>query len=393
MWSIFLKYVSSYLILLYIYPASSQNLNDTKILHDDLFQDYNKGIRPIDKQVDALSITVSYHFERLVDIDEVQESMTSIALLAMKWTDDSLKWNLTAYNGIKFTFVPKSHIWKPDLILANAALKIAEMGLPAYYVGINYDGLIHWDVFDIYTRCSLDLIYYPFDTQKCTIELKVWSYSQAEIRLTSLFFNSDVNGNSIWTVNSVSDISPRGRDTTTLTYKITSQRKASFFVLNTLIPIATLGVIGTFVFVIPADAGEKIGFSTTIFLSFAVFLTVISSDPPSSSDTVVIVNIYIMIENFLSALMITTLQTRLRHRSDPKVAIFYRGVVRISHSLQCMSNKIASGKTVNEFSEREDTDFYSWVSVTNAIDVLCFASFFLLQIIIHVGFMGYLMTA
>ena len=173
MWNIFVKCFSSYLVLFYIYPASSQSVRDTKILHSDLFQDYNKGIRPIDKQVDVLNISISYYFERLVDIDEIQESVTSIALLEMKWTDDSLKWNSSAYNGIKFTFVPQSHIWKPDLILANAAQKISEMGLPAYYVGINYEGLIHWDVFDIFTsRCSLDLTYYPFDTQTCNIELK-----------------------------------------------------------------------------------------------------------------------------------------------------------------------------------------------------------------------------
>ena len=91
MWNFFVKCFSSYLVLFHISPVSSQNVRDTKILHSDLFQDYNKGIRPIDKQVDVLNISVSYYFERLVDIDEVQESMTSIALLEMKWTDDSLK--------------------------------------------------------------------------------------------------------------------------------------------------------------------------------------------------------------------------------------------------------------------------------------------------------------
>ena len=381
----------------------SQNLDDVKDLHHKLFQGYNKEVRPIENHHDALNINVTYQFVQLIDIDELQETMVSIATLAIHWIDVSLKWDVSLYNGIDFIHVPQNRIWKPDFLLENAAEKIKEMGLPSYYVGINAEGHVHWDVYDIFTtRCSLDLTYYPFDIQKCYIKLEVWSYFPDEIKLTSLSIEKVVGihkikgnkGNSIWNVQSIQVITLPVNAPTTLTYQVTLKRKSSFFVLNILIPVAILGFIGTFVFVIPVDAGEKIGFSTTIFLSFAVFLTILSSDLPHNSDTVVIINIYIMLENGLSVLVlvVTTFQTRLRHRLDPGIPRFYRGVIRLSRYLSCKSNKINAGIDGGDFSKEEDTDInnISWTEVTNAIDMLCFVFFLIIQIAVNMGFIGYL---
>jgi len=59
-----------------------------------------------------------------------------------------------------------------------------------------------------------------------------------------------------------------------------------FHILNTLFPVVMMAVLSAMVFKLPVDSGEKIGFSLTVLLAYAVYLTLISENIPSTSVTV-----------------------------------------------------------------------------------------------------------
>jgi hypothetical protein len=58
-----------------------------------------------------------------------------------------------------------------------------------------------------------------------------------------------------------------------------------FHVINTLFPVALMAVLIAMVFKLSVDSGEKIGFSLTVLLAYAVYLTMISDNIPSTSVT------------------------------------------------------------------------------------------------------------
>ena len=56
--------------------------------------------------------------------------------------------------------------------------------------------------------------------------------------------------------------------------------------VNMVLPVIILAVLGAFVFVLPVESGEKIGFALTILLSMSVVMTIVSDNiPPISTQT------------------------------------------------------------------------------------------------------------
>ncbi|KAK3105815.1 hypothetical protein FSP39_006306 [Pinctada imbricata] len=186
-----------------------------------------------------------------------------------------------------------------------------------------------------------------------------------------------------------------------VSYELVLKRKPAFYIVNIILPIIILGFITTVVFIIPSDAGEKIGFAVTVFLSFAVFLTIVSDQLPTNSENTAFVSVYIIIEVFLSvfALIVSAIQLRLHHRSGTKINKAYRCLVRFALFLRCKTccscrrNKSESVEElkrpddekkkgdkifVSAFGkdeEEEEEEEFTWSDVSNALDVVGFFFF------------------
>lgn len=52
---------------------------------------------------------------------------------------------------------------------------------------VRYDGSVMWEIPRIFTTyCEVDITYFPFDTQTCTIELTSWAYNTNQVMLHHL---------------------------------------------------------------------------------------------------------------------------------------------------------------------------------------------------------------
>lgn len=69
-----------------------------------------------------------------------------------------------------------------------------------------------------------------------------------------------------------------------LNFDIHIKRKPGYVILSVLLPVVLLSVLNIFCFVLPVDSGEKMGTSMAIFLTFAVFLTIINDTMPKSEN-------------------------------------------------------------------------------------------------------------
>ncbi|RUS89878.1 hypothetical protein EGW08_002319 [Elysia chlorotica] len=82
------------------------------------------------------------------------------------------------------------------------------------------------------------------------------------------------------------------------------KRKPTFLVLSVLLPIVFLSLLNLLVFVIPVDSGEKISYGITVLLALSVFMSIMSSMLPSSSESMPLMISYIFILMIISVLTV-----------------------------------------------------------------------------------------
>ena len=78
--------------------------------------------------------------------------------------------------------IGQDNFWRPNLVIANSVDKLMEMGHTSYRVRIEMNGTHEWLVGAISkTACSVDVTYYPFDRQTCSVILTSWGYTPSQV--------------------------------------------------------------------------------------------------------------------------------------------------------------------------------------------------------------------
>ena len=112
--------------------------------------------------------------------------------------------------------------------------------------------------------------------------------------------------NGIWILTDThveAGILPQGIQYLTATFHI--KRRASFYLVNLLLPISTMGVLNLLVFLLPANSGERVGYSITLLLAIAVFLTIAAEHLPKTSyPTISILSIKLLADMTISGIVL-----------------------------------------------------------------------------------------
>ncbi|XP_078339346.1 acetylcholine receptor subunit beta-like [Crassostrea virginica] len=247
-----------------------------------LLSNYSSKIRPIKNQGGSLQMSIDLFLSSIKEVSTTEQKMTTTGYLKVKWTDELLVWNSTT-TGMYWMQFNQKDIWIPDVVVKNGMTAFKMMGGDFYYVKVYNDGSVYWYPYTVFeTSCDLDVTYFPFDTQTCSVIIISWSYSHWEVNFT-------------------------------------------------------------IVFIIPVDAGEKMGYSVTIFLAYAVFLSIVSDELPMNSDSTSILSIYLMTESSMSAmsLLISSVQLRLNHRKPGKrIGEVFCMLVRAGRKMRCEKRKV-----------------------------------------------------
>ncbi|XP_056004348.1 neuronal acetylcholine receptor subunit alpha-6-like [Ostrea edulis] len=366
-----------------------QTPDNVNSLLTNLFANYNNKIRPVNDQSLPIVLDVSMFLFSVNAVDEVNEKLVTTGFLGLTWTDDLLQWDPTLQNEIFIIFLPQKDIWKPDLVLKNGFKKLTEMGGDFYFLSISNFGDVYWYPYEVFeTRCSIDITYFPYDKQTCNVTFIVWSYSADEVIITKSSGGIDFyeyEENSVWTIVSTDSDIKKDSYESEITFTITLQRKPRYYVMNMILPVVCLGLLSLLVFIVPADAGEKMSYSVTVFLAFAVFLTIISAELPVNSESTSILSFYLVLQLMIGALVliISSIQLRLHYRKSSRgMSKFFVAIVRIDQFLRCVKRyRLCCKKdvtTVENFDKNEEEQSteleaaIEWSDVTNAIDFLCF---------------------
>ncbi|XP_037357203.1 neuronal acetylcholine receptor subunit alpha-4 [Talpa occidentalis] len=252
--------------------------------------------------------------------------MTTNVWVKQEWHDYKLRWDPALYENVTSVRIPSELIWRPDIVLYNNAdgdFAVTHLTKAHLF----HDGRVRWTPPAIYkSSCSIDVTFFPFDQQNCTMKFGSWTYDKAKIDLVSM--HNRVDQLDFWESGEWVIVDARGTYNTRkyeccaevypdITYAFIIRRLPLFYTVNLLVPCLLISCLTVLVFYLPSDCGEKITLCISVLLSLTVFLLLITEIIPSTSLVIPLVGEYLLFTMIFVTLsiVITVFVLNVHHRS------------------------------------------------------------------------------
>ncbi|XP_026230724.1 acetylcholine receptor subunit gamma [Anabas testudineus] len=344
-------------VLMISAAASAVNLEGE--LYKDLMKDYNKNIRPMEKNGDITRVDIKMTLTNLISLNEKEEALTTCVWIEMQWCDYRLRWDQpprsALYGNITSQLrVPSKSIWLPDIILENNVDGQFEVALYCNAL-VSPNGCVYWLPPAIYrSACTITVNYFPFDWQNCTMVFRSRTYSANEIEMvlkeegnhTMEWVDIDPEAfteNGEWVIKH----RPAKKVVNThytedeLEYQeviffLIIQRKPLFYIINIIVPCVLFSSLGLLVYYLPAKAGgQKCTMSIINLLGQTVFLLLIAKKVPETSQAVPLIGKYIMFVMSVTTMVVMncvivlniSLRTPNTHKMSDKVRKIFLNIL------------------------------------------------------------------
>ena len=141
--------------------------------------------------------------------------------------------------------------------------------------------------------------FYPFDDQKCTMEIETWVYTADKVNLNNSMTKIGLDtyiSHGEWTIirTEVTSINMIYRyymseSFPEVYFTIFIRRKHTFYFMYILLPCLMLSGVLLMIFLLPADSGEKVSLGVSILVAISVFLLLVAGNVPDTSDAIPII--------------------------------------------------------------------------------------------------------
>ncbi|XP_050388714.2 neuronal acetylcholine receptor subunit alpha-3 [Patella vulgata] len=360
-------------------------------------------------------------------MDILEQSFKVTGWLTVEWHDKRLSWMKPSNESVGFIFATEEKVWRPALIVSNSINHFEIIQDEYCPFRIDNTGRIIWDPPGIYeVNCKAEITYYPFDTQECSIILQSWGYNLREVNITVL--DNAVNTrlmkpNGEWDMERPYYEIVRNRDIkqddySQIRFHFKLRRRSQYYWLNIILPVIVNSVLTALVFALPAESGEKIGYSLTVLLSFIVLLTLVAYKIPSISLDTSLIVVYVALVLILGAMSVffTTIVLDLYFRDVNESIpvwllflfqnimgrlVFYKGCKRrqfkkkVNRVISSVEIKSIKPKNENDEienpteSQLEDTGerLLSWQDISKILDRFFLWFYLILIIVINIAFL------
>ncbi|CAC5417404.1 unnamed protein product [Mytilus coruscus] len=305
------------------------NISTYRGLHDFVFKDYDAEIQPMPTDNGTLNIDVMFHLFAFNSFNEVEGVLSLVGAISFFWTDESLIWNKTLFDGIEQIIVPQSKVWTPKIILVNGADTLAWIGSDSSFnVQITNSGSLIWTPGSVLNaKCSVDVLKFPFDSHSCKLLLSGFGYHDTLrlLPISATTENSHLILSQQWELESTSvevDLEHQSSFEVVINFK----RKPVYYTVLVFTPTAVLALLNPLIFLLPIECGERLSFGMTILLSYMVFLTLVSDKIPTTSNPMSFMVIYIILLFVTSAFitMCNIINMKLYGSNESEVTRFQR---------------------------------------------------------------------
>ncbi|XP_042855265.1 neuronal acetylcholine receptor subunit alpha-9-like, partial [Penaeus japonicus] len=237
-----------------------------------LFGKYNKHIRPALHHQEVTNVSLEFALFSILSLDTRAQTLFLNGELIMQWHDHYLTWDPDLYNGTRVIRVPYHEIWYPDVILYNTADPNYGKSVLRTNAIVRNTGQVRLLSHAMFlSSCDVDITWYPFDQQDCTLFLASWTYDSSKIEL----------------FNEPSDLSEYSENPEFIIENLHNEKSLHSD------PCCALPFSSLLVFLLPPDSGEKVGLSMNCLLAMMVFLTAVTMGIPSSETVPLIGHFYL----------------------------------------------------------------------------------------------------
>ncbi|KAL4239933.1 hypothetical protein ACF0H5_000729 [Mactra antiquata] len=273
----------------------------------------------------SMVVDINIHLFAINGFDEVAGNIELVVALEMKWTDEMSIIHSVAFKIEDRTefLVPYDMIWTPKLVLTNAIGETSGVGNSVYLCRFDMrTKQITWKPrVVVSSSCTPDVTYYPFDRQTCEFIYTAWGFRADEIFLTTSgdeWNKDEYDESGEWNIAGTSTQTYEAGDQSYIKFTLNIVRKPLYFAFNILLPVLVLCLLNSTVFLLPAESGERVGFSVTCFLSFMVLLNMIMDIMPRSSSPISFLCYYlvVMMSNSGAMTLVTILLMRVYHKPE-----------------------------------------------------------------------------
>ncbi|XP_076090153.1 neuronal acetylcholine receptor subunit alpha-6-like [Mytilus galloprovincialis] len=345
---------------------------------DEFFKNITGGkninLRPVLDHKSKVDIYLFFHLIYIKEFNEVEGKLSLTGYFNISWVDQTIPWNSTE-NGIEQFTLQEHIIWKPSFIIGNSYDGVKLIYRDENVIRVQSNGVVTWTTGDNYeVFCNADVSRYPFDAQICNLEILPWGYTNEEISVVSIFdyvVHDLLNPQKTWEF--IESSVTKREDLQLITFSMLLKRHPMFFVLNLILPISVMIILNIFVFLLPPESGERVGYAVTVLLAIAVFLTISSENLPATSiPRLSSISILLFADVSISAfiVMMVILSSRYYHREgEYPVTKCMRRFVNVSRIVRCKMCccSIKKGK----YSEKENGEEIKWTDVGKEIDIVC----------------------
>ncbi|CAO4374442.1 unnamed protein product [Caenorhabditis nigoni] len=300
--------------------VSGEDIDAEDRLMVDLFRGYNSLVQPVRNRSELpMIVKIGMQLVLLINVDEKEQVMHTNVWLTMKWDDFQLKWDPRDYANITQIRVAPEKVWLPDIVLFNNADGNYEVSFMCNVL-ILHTGTVLWVPPAIYkSSCIIDVEFFPFDDQLCSLTFGSWTYNKDEIKLDFLTADrvdfSEYSTSSIWDM--MDGPAVLTSDRSRIEFQIRIRRKTLFYTVVLILPTVLMAFLNVTVFYLPTASGEKMGLTMNVLLSIVVFLLLVSKILPPTSSSIPLVAKYLLLTFVLNiiTIMVTTIICNIYFRS------------------------------------------------------------------------------
>ncbi|KAF8362176.1 deg-3, partial [Pristionchus pacificus] len=311
---------------------------------------YDKRVRPVYNHKKTLPIHISISLYQIIEVgkyqDEPSQNIKLNVWMIQRWKDEFLYWNPQEYGGIDRTVLPYNVLWIPDTYLYNSVRMARDE--TERYMNIQVETLhekgenasqLSFLYPAIYTlTCRLNIRYFPYDQQNCTLTISSWTnsksaldyYADPTVNLASFIPNEEWQVVKFDIYRHEYKYACCEEPWVIIQASLVIRRKPLYYLVNLIIPTSIITIVAITGFFTPAstddDRTEKINLGITTLLAMSILMLMVSDQMPTTSEFVPLIGwfylsiiIIISIGTFLTSVILSIQGRRQYGRCPPRL--------------------------------------------------------------------------
>ncbi|XP_078206245.1 5-hydroxytryptamine receptor 3E isoform X1 [Callithrix jacchus] len=283
-----------------------------------------RAFRPVTNVSVPTRVNISFTMSAILDVDERLHLFSSFLWLEMVWDNPFISWNPEECEGITKMSMAARNLWLPDIfIIEFMDVDKTPKDLTAY---VSNEGRIRYKKpMKVASICNLDIFYFPFDEQNCTLTFSSFLYTvdnmllgmEKEVWEITDTSQDILQAHGEWELLGINKATAKMSVGANLydqiAFHVAIRRRPRLYVINLLVPSGFLLAIDALSFYLPVESGNRVPFKITLLLGYNVFLLLMNDLLPTSGTPLISVYFALCLSLMVASLLETIFITHLLH--------------------------------------------------------------------------------